>query len=116
MSIHSLLNTTVDITTQDVTQNSIGEAVIAWDAVATDVPARVSQLSADAVLAAGRLGYQVSHRVYMDTDQRLSIKDRIVFNGFSYEVRAINNAGGHLDRLWQVDVMQLASEGDGSGT
>jgi hypothetical protein len=109
MSLNSLLNVTVDIQTQAASKSMFGgdNSGTNYTAKASGVRARVSQLAADVIEAYGRLGYQVSHRVYFDTDQNLSVKDRIVFEGKAYEVRSINNAGGHLDRLWHVDVLRL---------
>jgi hypothetical protein len=107
MSIKTLLNTTVNVQTQTATKSVLGGAGASWSAKASNAPARVMQLDADVVEAYGRLGYKVSHRVYFDTDYSISAKDRIIHDGTAYEVHSVNNAGGHMDRLWHVDVNRL---------
>lgn len=99
-----LLIHTVDVETQVNVKTVTGGIDISWIDTASGLTCRVDTLKTEAILAYAAVQLAVTHRVYFDADPSLSINDRLVFAGEYYNVRAINNAGGNLDRIWQIDV------------
>lgn len=112
MSIRSRLNKTCTIEVEVTESNARAVAVKSYVTVATGVSTRCMVLNSQAVLAWGSLGKKVTHRFYFDEERNLTIKHVIVFNGERYAVKAVNNAGGHLDRLWQLDAEYMQTVGE----
>lgn len=109
MALADMLNSSAMLQAPATSKSVLGgSGVTSWTAKASGVACRVRQLEADTIDAYGRLGYKVTHRFYFDTDYGFeAAKDRIVFDGAAYHVRSVNNAGGQLNRLFQVDAERL---------
>jgi hypothetical protein len=109
MSMQSLMNTTVTIQQEVETKSAAGFTTRAWSDLTADIPARVQNLSMDAILVYGRLGLLVSDVIYFNVDPELTGVEnnrRIVWpeNGNKYYPKNIKNAGGNINRVWQVIV------------
>jgi hypothetical protein len=114
MSLNSLLIHTADVETLTETKSSAGFLIRAWGSKATGVRCRFDQLTPEAVLEFGRLSQRVTHRVYFDSDQSLTIADRLVWGGGYYEVRAVEavyRRDPATPYLWQVDVEKRTANG-----
>lgn len=103
MSLHSLLIHTCDIETETQTKTPTGGVTKAWATKASGVPCRVDKMPEKAAEQYGKFDVTKLVRVYLDTDQALTIKDRISYAGGYFYVISVVNAGGHLNRLWQID-------------
>lgn len=81
----------VDIQTRSASQDSLGEQVHTWSAVATSVPARVEQLSGKELFSAQQINPQLSHKVSMRYYSGLDPKHRLLWEGRYLDILSIAN-------------------------
>lgn len=77
------------IQTQTEYKSETGIVRQIWSNKALDVICRIEPASREMIDAYGRLGIRITHQIFLDTEQSLTIKDRFVFNGEGLEVRNV---------------------------
>lgn len=116
MSIRGLMNDTCTIATEVVSKSVNGGASInSWSTSRTNQPVRVCDLQPwQAENYYGRFGDCRIKRFYFATNPTLAdVADHILWEGGYWQVISIENAGGNLQRLWQVDArFKVAWQGD----
>lgn len=108
MSVSGMMNTTVSIANESQTKDSLGyQSAPTLAVVETDVPARVSDMTPDrAIRIYGKYDAVHQKRIAFDADHNLiPAKSWIVWNGDSYSVTSVQNAGGNLNTVWFVDAI-----------
>jgi hypothetical protein len=110
MSLHSLMNCTVNIKRQAQTKSATGyNSLPTLTLVTSNVPARYTVMKPQQVMVVyGK--YDVSAlyaRIYFDSNPLVSpVLNWITYNSIDYQVLSVENAGGQLNRLWQVDCIK----------
>ena len=108
MSLVSLMIHTCNIETQSGGKSATGGfAAAAYVTRATGVACRFAKLKPDdAAIYYGKEDVDIYYRVYLNTEQTLTLKDQLLFQGNRFLVRSVNNVDA-LARIWEVDVQQI---------
>ncbi len=100
----------VDIQSRAATQDSLGEQVHTWTAVATSVPARVEQLSGKELFAAQQINPQISHAIAMRYYSGLDPKNRILWEGRYLDILYIANPDARREQHQLLCLERLDSD------
>jgi hypothetical protein len=109
MSIHTMMNTTCDIKVESQTKDHYGaNSAPVLTVTQASVPCRACDLTPQQVaIYYGKYDSKDMKRFYIDQSWNLiAVKSWINFGGIDYNVMSVENAGGTLNKLWQVDAVQ----------
>jgi head-tail adaptor len=111
MSLRGLMCHRIDLERKTVTKDASGGKVDSWAPRALAVPCRIEPASATKVINFDKLGMQVSHVVYLDSDRGVSDLDRIKYVDRLGRTRYLEIRGakdtdelGRLIELWAQEV------------
>lgn len=113
-----MMNTTCAIEQESTSKDSAGYVHRTWSTLTASIPARVRNLTASDVMKYGRLANEATNVIYFATDPGLAGNEstrRINFGGVVFYPVFVDNAGGQLNRLWQVLVRKKPLQTSTSG-
>lgn len=102
MSIRSLMNLRARVERGTATRTATGGPTRTWAVTAREVPMRIQPLSANLVVEFSKAGMRVTHKGYSAQSLTLTVADRIVVGGVTYEVRGFTDTdlAGRLRVAW----------------
>ena len=94
---------TIDVETPTITYTTAGAKVKTWEALYSDIPARLQPITADLVDERGMRGLRVTHELIVGQALVVTNEDRVVLDGVYYEIRGYHNPE-RIDELPVLDV------------
>jgi len=98
MSFDTLLNIYCDIQTLTTAQDATtGQMVKSYANKYASVPCRLDGADGTEEASAGTIQSRATHVLFLRTDYKIDVKDRINIGSVHYNILLITDAGGHKD-------------------